>query len=224
MYSESTLRNNEEPTVTVYVRVGSETIAENQKLRADDGDYSFSVTSRKIKSRRHPCIRVQITESEAAAFAGNIETLDENEAAAEDRERRCRLPDPERKGGTIMCPERHKCHLCTKPGHWNFDNLHDTSIEGMRFPDADTEQPVDDNIPDPRDEIADIETDDFERVLEEKLWAINPVYAEIFHQMYLGNLHPIGISRALGIPKTSAYRYVTKVRALAQEFYQEMNS
>lgn len=42
------------------------------------------------------------------------------------------------------------------------------------------------------------------------------------YQMYLGNIHPIGISRALGIPKTSAYRQVSKVRALAQKFYQEM--
>lgn len=208
----------EEPTITVYVRVGSETIKENQNLRTED--HSFSVSYRKIKARRHPCIKVKITESEASAFEGNIETLDEDEAAAEDRERRCRLPDGN--GGTIMCPERHKCSLCKKPGSWTFDNLHDTSVEAMRFPDDDTEVPADDNIADIRDPIADLETNDFERVIEERLATVNPVYAEIFHELYLGNIHPIGISQALGIPKSTAYRQVKKVQALAQEVYQDM--
>ena len=217
MKNESTII--EEPTITVYVRVGSETIKENQTLRKD---HSFSVTYRKIKSRRHPCIKVQITESEAAAFEGNIESLDENEAAAEDRERRCRLPDGE--GGTIMCPEENLCSQCQKPGCWNFDNLHNASINAMRFPDDDVEQAVDDNIPDPRDPLAEMETNDFELAMEKKLWAINPVYAVIFRELYIGNIHPIGIARKLGIPKSTAYRKVEKVHTLAQEIYREMNS
>lgn len=167
-----------------------------------------------IGNRKLPCIMVKGTEEERA----NYIRLIDNERKAEDRERRCLIPDG--KGGFIMCPECNKCSECKKKGSFDFDRNRPLSLDKLREGDEE-----DDRTYDPAAKT-DVEGDAMIQatleMLLERLHALSPEYASIFELLY-NQFTVKEVAEELDIPWSTAKDRINKVRKLAQEFYGNKN-
>lgn len=163
-----------------------------------------------IGNRKLPCIMVKGTEEERF----NYIRLIDNERKAEDRERRCLIPDD--KGGFIMCPECNKCGQCKKKGSLDFDRNRPLSLDKLREGDGE-----EDRTYDPASKT-DVEGDAIIQatleMLLERLHSLSPEYASIFELLY-NQFTVKEVAKELDIPWSTAKDRINKVRKLAQDFY-----
>ena len=199
---------NEEGKVLypVPLRVNPETIKEN---RINEKPIVYV----RIGRLTYPCIIEMVTEEIYHEYM-KIEWAD---IKAEQRERRCLISDPEKKGGYIMCPECNKCTQCDKVGTWNFDNLHPVHIESL------CEEDDDDKAFDIKSDVTNdstyLEAEEIADMIAEELHKIKPKYAVIFREMYSGTLKPKQIAVNAGLKVSTTYEDVEKVMAKAQELF-----
>lgn len=163
-----------------------------------------------IGNRKVPCVMVKGTEEERA----NYIRLIDNERKAEDRERRCLIPDG--KGGFIMCPECNKCNECKKRQSMNFDRNRPLSLDKLIEGDTDDDRTFD--VPG----VTNVESDAIVfatlDMLIEHLSTLNNEYGHIF-EMLFNQWGVKEIADELNIPWSTAKDRIKKVQKLAQEFY-----
>ena len=157
----------------------------------------------------------------------------ENEAKADERDHRCNIPDG--KGGTIKCPEKNRCATCKKCLKSNFDNLHDTSLDGLLEtgfdPESGAETESDFDVEDislnPEQAYLIEEEkelmDELGREIISRLQAVKPKYALIFGELLKGVDKPAAIARNTGVDAKRVYEDVPRVQKLAAQLYAELN-
>ena len=185
-----------------------ESVAAAIKAGYKKSDISYQL----IGNRRLPCVMVKGTEQERINY---IRLLD-NERKAEDRERRCLIPDG--KGGYIMCPECNKCRECTKYHSLNFESNRPISLEKFIEGDGDDDRAFD--VASATDVEGDAMVFATLDILIEHLTKLNKEYGHIF-EMLFDQWGVKEIAEELNIPWSTAKDRIKKVQKLAQEYYGE---
>ncbi len=188
-----------------------------------DQEQKITIRNVKIGAWRYPCAICLLPEDEAQGFR----RLQQNEAKAEQREARCRLPDGT--GGFIRCPEENRCRECTRCLSFRHDNGHPTSYEALQelYDDAEAEYYRDGEeapatMP---DQAAGEEAQPEEvylemmQILVDRLTKIRPKYGKVFQELLKGNTKPLSIARTLGIGKSQIYDDIPRIQELAKKLY-----
>ncbi len=195
-----------EAEVLLALRVDEETIDANHQRS--------EIIYIKIGARRYPCILRWVPAGECIEYI-RMEWAD---VKVEARSKRCLLEDG--KGGFIRCPERKgkSCRTCDRACRTDIITNRPVSLDAL-LEDKNYE-PKASFLPD----LTVLETMELLDMLIAKLNEKSPKYGKIFMALFYGIKKPIDIARELGLPVSTTYEDVPKVRRLAQEIYQKLTT
>ena len=211
-----------ETQLMVPVRVNPETLIEN----------GMSFKTVKIGAVYVPCDYVWISENYYETHCKMLEC----DAKETYRSSRCRIINS--KGQNVMCPEHNKCCYCSKAGRFDFDDLHDVSMDNstsegfendvsfaaINFENTEVMERT--YIADPLNRY--IAEDTFAEckmiadMLVSKLSQKNPKYGLIFTELLKGTETPSKIATKLGLKANRTCEDVRKIRVLAQKMLPEV--
>ena len=150
------------------------------------------------------------------------------QAECKAQQRACRCYRCDGKGGFVHCSEKkHRCTDCERLRSFQFDDLHPASFEGLlEWIDRERQGlDWDNELADPAevgmevDFLGEDAAKGFMEIILEELRKRSPKYGSIFMELLNGNLRPLNIAKALGLPKSQVYTDVKRVQKLAAEIY-----